>query len=51
MVNKSLGQPLERYASVSQYMLGDDAVDCSFANMIEDMSKVDWNSSAAEGGG
>ena len=50
MVNESLGTPLDRYASVGQYMLGDDVVNCSFADMVEDMSRVDWNSSAAEGG-
>ena len=50
MANTSLGPPLQRYASVNKYMLGEDTVNCSFADMIKDMSKVDWNSSAAEGG-
>jgi hypothetical protein len=50
MANESLGPPLHRYASVNKYMLGEDSVNCSFADMVRDMSKVDWNSSAAEGG-
>ena len=50
MVNESLGPPLHRYASVNKYMLGEDTVNCSFADMVQDMSKGDWNSSAAEGG-
>ena len=51
MVNDSLGSPLHRYTAVNKYMLGDDMVNCSFKNMVQEMSKVDWNSSAAEGGG
>lgn len=50
MVNESLGSPLKRYVSVNKFMLGDDTVNCSFADMVQDISRVDWNSSAAEGG-
>ena len=51
MVNESLGPPLQRYASVNKYMFGDDTINCSFADMVREMSNVNWNSSAAEGGG
>ena len=50
MANESLGPPLHRYASVNKYMLGEDSTNCSFADMVQEMSKVDWKSSAAEGG-
>ena len=50
MVNKSLGPPLHRYAAVNKFMVEEDSTDCSFADMVQEMSKVDWNSSAAEGG-
>ena len=51
MANESMGPPLQRYASVNKNMLGEEAINCSFADMIQEMSRVDWNSSAAEGGG
>ena len=47
MVNESLGPPLDRYAAV----LGKHRVfNAKFADKIQELSKVDWNSSAAIGG-
>ena len=53
MTNKSIKDPLARYASVNKFMLSsfkEDTIDCSFKNMIQELSNTSWNSSAAEGG-
>ena len=53
MTNKSLGQPLYRYATVNNLTLdtyGEKCLDFSYANMINELKKTEWNSSAGEGG-
>lgn len=53
MSNDSLGQPLYRYAVVNNLTLdtyGEKCLDFSYANMINDLKKTEWNSSAGVGG-
>ncbi|XP_041359445.1 putative serine protease K12H4.7 [Gigantopelta aegis] len=53
MTDSGLGDPVSRYAAVNAMMLAtysEKCLDFSYTNMIDDLRKVDWNSSAAEGG-
>ena len=46
MTDKSLGSPLKRYAAVNRMMLAGPiqlTLDCSYKNMIKEMSLVNWN--------
>lgn len=47
------GDPIDRYAAVNALMLttySEKCMDFSYKKMIDDLTKTDWNSSAAEGG-
>lgn len=47
------GDPVTRYANVNALMLStysEKCLDFSYKNMINDLKKTDWNSSASEGG-
>ena len=53
MTNGSLGQPLYRYAVVNNITLdtyGEKCLDFSYANMINELKKTDWNTTAGVGG-
>ena len=52
MSNKNIDE-LSRYAQVNSLMLdtyGENCLDVNYANMIEDLKRTSWSSSAAEGG-
>ena len=52
MSNESLDD-ITRYAEVNSLLLdtyGEKCLDVSYADMIEDLKKTSWSSSAAEGG-
>jgi hypothetical protein len=52
MSNDSIDE-ISRYAQVNSLMLdtyGEKCLDVNYADMIEDLRKTSWSSSAAEGG-
>ena len=53
MNKKSLGDPIERYAIINDMIMetyGSKCLDAAYSDYISAMKKVDWKSSAAEGG-
>ena len=53
MTDKSKGNELERYAAVNTLMMNtyqQKCLDFKYANLISDLQKTSWDSSAAEGG-
>ncbi len=53
MNDDSIGSAFQRYANVNAMILEaykQECVDFKYDNFVKQMSQVDWNSSAAEGG-
>ena len=53
MNNQNLGDPIERYAIINDMIMktyGSKCLDAAYSDYISAMKKVDWKSSAAEGG-
>ena len=53
MVDASLGEAIERYATVNDLLLktyDEPCLDIPYDDMIKDMNEVSWKSSASEGG-
>lgn len=53
MINKNVRDPLQRYINVNDIMLnleGENCLDASYSNFINEMKQISWNESAAVGG-
>ncbi|KAK9499853.1 hypothetical protein O3M35_002811 [Rhynocoris fuscipes] len=53
MIDRSLGEPLDRYAAVNSYMMGLESVKClnySYADSINEMRNITWADNPGAGG-